>query len=331
MSYKISLKNNKSFYCSSDETIFSAAKNSDIYLDHSCLSARCRSCIVKVLSGEIENVEDELVLSTYEKSNNYILSCNAKPKSDIELDLEDLTDFNFFEKQTLPAKISLLEKQTDSILKVVLRLPPNSNFCYNSGQYVNLIKGNIKRSYSIANKFDNNNHLEFFIKKYENGLMSKYLFEEAKVNDLLLLEGPFGTFFLRNPVLKNIIFLATGTGIAPIKAILENIFDDFKTFSDKKIWLFFGTKYKKDLFWLPNFDSNKLNIRFTTVFSRENKNLYKKREYIQDIVLNKNIDLKNSQIYACGSNEMINSARKLFLKNRLIESNFYSDAFVQTN
>ena len=65
---------------------------------------------------------------------------------------------------------------------------------------------------------DHKNQLEFFIKKYKNGLMSEYLFEEAKINDLLRLEGPLGTFFLKRFKFENIIFLATGTGIAPIKS-----------------------------------------------------------------------------------------------------------------
>ena len=214
--FKIKLKDNKTFTCDKDSTIFEAAKKSNIVLEHSCLSSRCRSCVVKVLSGNTINKEEELVLSEEDKNKNFVLSCNAKPLSDLELDIEDLGEITLFDKKIIPSKINSIVKLTDDVLKVTLRIPPNSNFKFNSGQYVNIIKGNLTRSYSIANSSDHKNQLEFFIKKYTNGLMSAYFFNEAKINDLLRLEGPIGTFFLRDSSLKNIIFLATGTGIAPV-------------------------------------------------------------------------------------------------------------------
>ena len=152
--YKISLKNNKYFTCDSDTTIFDAAKKAGIFLNHSCLSARCSSCIAKVISGETKNREEEFILSTKEKKENFVLSCNAKPLTNLNLDIEDLGEIILYDKKIIPSKINHIEKLNDDVLKVVLRLPPNSNFNYNSGQYVNIIKGNLVRSYSIANSSD---------------------------------------------------------------------------------------------------------------------------------------------------------------------------------
>tara|TARA_B100001093_G_C26824867_1_gene1013551 strand:+ start:1463 stop:2449 length:987 start_codon:yes stop_codon:yes gene_type:complete len=327
--FLVKLNNNKTFTCDKDSTIFEAAKKNNIVLEHSCLSSRCRTCIVKVLSGKTINVEEELVLTEKDKNANFVLSCNAKPLSDIELDIEDLGDIKLFQKKITPSKISLIEKLTDNILKIVLRLPPNSNFNFNSGQYVNIMKGKLTRSYSIANCSDHNNQLEFFIKNYENGLMSEYFFKEAKINDLLRLEGPIGTFFLRDSSFKNIIFLATGTGIAPIKAILEGLDELYEQYQNKNFWVIVGARYQKDLFWEPNFKN--LNIKYIPVLSRDEDNWCGEKGYVQDIVLKKHIDLENTQVYACGSNDMINSAKELFFKNNLKENNFFSDAFVQTN
>ena len=148
--YQIKLKNGKSFICDQNSTIFEAAKKNNILLEHSCLSSRCRSCVVKVVFGTTVNREEEAVLSQDEKNKNFILSCNAKPLSDLELDIEDLSEIRLFEKKIIPSKINLIEKMTDDVMKVVLRLPPNSSFNFNSGQYINIIKGNITRSYSIA-------------------------------------------------------------------------------------------------------------------------------------------------------------------------------------
>ena len=327
--YQIKLKNNKTFTCDKDSTIFEAAKNSNIILEHSCLSSRCRSCIVKVVSGSTIDKEEELVLTKEDKTANFVLSCNAKPLSDIELDIEDLSDITLFEKKIIPSKISIIEKLTDDILKIVLRLPPNSNFNFNSGQYVNIIKGNLTRSYSIANCSDHKNQLEFFIKNYENGLMSEYFFKEAKINDLLRLEGPIGTFFLRESSFKNIIFLATGTGVAPIKSILEGLDKFHEQYQNKNFWVIVGARYQEDLFWEPNLKN--LNIKYIPVLSRQVNGWNGAKGYVQNIVLKQQIDLENTQVYACGSDNMIKSAKELFLKNSLKENSFFSDAFVQTN
>tara|TARA_B110000027_G_C16113071_1_gene298759 strand:- start:1318 stop:2304 length:987 start_codon:yes stop_codon:yes gene_type:complete len=327
--FKIKLKNNKTFTCDTDSTIFEAAKNNNINLEHSCLSARCRSCIVKVVSGTTIDKETELVLTENDKNENFVLSCNAKPTSDLELEIEDLGDILIYEKKIIPSKINLIEKLTDDVIRVVLRIPPKANFNFNSGQYVNLIKGNITRSYSISNSSDHKNQLEFFIKNYENGLMSKYWFEEAKINDLIRIEGPVGTFFLRDSKVENIIFLATGTGIAPIKSIIEGLEELYQQHQNRVFWVIVGARYKDDLFWKPN--SDKLNIKYIPVLSRQKKDWDGEKGYVQDIVLNEEIDLLNSQVYACGSNNMIKSAKELFLKNNLKEINFFSDAFVSTN
>ena len=327
--FLIKLNNNKTFTCDKDSTIFEAAQKAGIVLEHSCLNARCRSCVVKILSGNTINKEEELVLTKEDKNNNFVLSCNAKPLSDIELDVEDLGQITLFKKKIIPAKINVIKRLTDDILKIVLRLPPNANFNFNSGQYVNIIKGNLTRSYSIANSSNHKNEFEFFIKKYTNGLMSEYFFKEAKINDLLRLEGPLGTFFLRDSSFKNIIFLATGTGIAPIKSILEGLEKSYEQYHNKNLWVFVGARYKEDLFWKPNLD--KININYIPVLSRQNNDWNGAKGYVQDIVLNQQIDLENTQVYACGSNDMISSAKKLFFKNNLKENNFFSDAFVQTN
>jgi len=327
--FTIKLKNNKSFQCDENSTIFEAARKNNIILEHSCLNSRCSSCIVKVISGQTKNNEEELVLTEVQKKQKFVLSCNARPLSDLELDIEDLGDRIIYDKKIIPSKINNIEKLTDEVLKITLRLPPNSSFRFNSGQYINIIKGNITRSYSIANCSNHKNKLEFFIKKYQNGLMSKYLFEEAKINDLLRIEGPVGTFFLRDSSFKNIVFLATGTGIAPIKSILQELEESSLDYQNKIFWVIVGARYKEDLFWVPNF--KKIKIKYIPVLSRQENDWNGEKGYVQDIVLKQQINLENTQVYACGSNNMINSAKELFFKNKLKENNFFSDAFVQTN
>lgn len=329
--FRIALKNGKHFYCAPNSTIFEAAKSCGVILEHSCLSARCRSCAVRIESGTTVDKSDDLVLSADDKSNNWTLSCNSIPTSDLVINADDLGDIKFFEKKIIPAKIQAINVLNHSVIEVSLRLPPNSNFGYNSGQYVNIIKGLIKRSYSVANAYRESGLLTFFIKKFENGQMSKYWFEEARINDLLRIEGPIGSFFLRDFEVENIIFMATGTGVAPIKAILESLGESPKKILNKKIWIFVGARYENDIFWQPNEFSGLLNLKYIPVLSRASDDWNGERGYIQDTIIKNNIQLENSQVYACGSNSMIESARKLLLEKGLNKNNFFSDAFVATN
>jgi len=329
--YQITLKNGIKFQCDSSTTIFEAAKNSGIILEHSCLKARCRSCAVQIETGKTKDKLDYLVLSNEEKAENWILSCNAVPISDLILDTEDLTGIQIFQKKIIPAKINSIEKINNSVIEVGLRLPPNSNFAYNSGQYVNISKGQIIRSYSIANAYNENGLITFLIKKYENGLMSNYWFDEAQVNDLLRIEGPLGSFFLRETNVENIIFLATGTGIAPIKAILEYISRSKKQFLNKNLWLFVGARFDEDLFWSPNQLKDKLNINYIPVLSKGSMDWNGERGYVQDVVTKLNISLADSDVYACGSSSMIESAKIILIENGLNKNHFFSDAFVATS
>ena len=90
-----------------------------------------------------------------------------------------------------------MDKVTEDVIKLTLRLPPNNNFKFIPGQYINLIKDDFRRSYSIANKPNDNNKIELHIKEVDRGLMSQYIFDHAKLEDILRFEGPFGTFSLR--------------------------------------------------------------------------------------------------------------------------------------
>jgi CDP-4-dehydro-6-deoxyglucose reductase len=328
--FTIKLKNNKSYSCDANTTIFEAAKASGIFLEHSCLTARCRSCVVKIEEGTTVDKQDDLVLSAEEKAEKWTLSCNALPTSNLVLDVEDLGGMTMYDKKIVPAKIQAITAITDDVVEVILRLPPTANFGYNSGQYVNLSKGEIKRSYSVANAFKENGSLTFFIKKYEKGVMSHYWFQEAKANDLLRMEGPLGSFFLRETNKKNIIFLATGTGIAPVKAILEHVQANKEIYADKVFWLFFGARYANDVFWEPTTIELK-KLHYTKALSREKLTFAGVKGYVQDALLKANIDLEDAQVYACGSNEMIQAAKKICIENKLSEKEFFSDAFICTN
>jgi CDP-4-dehydro-6-deoxyglucose reductase len=325
--FTINLKNDINFLCAPEDTVLVGAQKENVTLDYSCKTGRCQSCKAKVIEGTSIATLEETGLSEQDKSKGYILTCVRTPTSDLTLDIEDLSSYSLEKVKTIPSKIDLISKISSDVIELQLRIPPNASFNYLSGQYINIIKGGYKRSYSIANTNTTSN-LVLFIKKYEGGRFSNYLFNEAKVNDLLRIEGPIGTFFYRNTPKKNIVFLATGTGIAPVKAILEQLDEINIAVVDKNIYLFFGGRTEEDLFWKPNFKNIKVN--FIPVLSRSNRDWKGDKGYVQDSVLAQKIDLPDSVFYACGSENMIKDSRALVVKNGLSEDVFYSDAFISS-
>ena len=325
MKYTIHLKNSKTYTCEENTSLLQAALDSGITLEYSCLNARCSSCRVKILEGEVENLQDEQVLTTEEKAAGYVLSCNVVPRSEIVLDVEDLA-VTLPKPQVTPCKINSITALTPHIVEVVLRLPPKVDFQFLAGQYVDIIRNGHKRSYSISHSQYEGNQLKLFIRNYEGGLFSNYWFNEAKPNDLLRVEGPLGTFFYRhNEVCTDIVLLATGTGIAPIKAILEQLQASPELLVNKKIWLLWGGRKKEDLFWQPQ--TTLTNFTYIPVLTREDQ-WQGAKGYVQEIALQQPIHWQKAEVYACGSELMIQSAQKLLTQQGLKEENFFSDAFV---
>lgn len=154
--------------------------------------------------------------------------------------------------------------------------------------------------------------------------MSDYWFNKAKENDLLRLEGPKGTFFLKNHTNKeNLVFLATGTGIAPLKSIIESRFFEMLTANFKNIYLLWGMQYEKNIFW----KSINSRIQFTAVLSREASKKY----YIQEGLINLKIPVDKSVYYACGSDAMIQEVKKSLAQAGLDKQYFFSDSFLPSN
>lgn len=326
--FQINLKNSSSFSCSTEDTILIGAQKKSKILNYSCKTGRCKSCKAKVLEGTSVTIADEIGLTVEEKKEGFILTCVRKPTSDVTLDIEDLSGYALEPIRTLPSKVDAITKLSDSVIELRLRIPPQSNFNYLPGQYINIIKGDYKRSYSIANK-DSKTDIILFIKNYTGGKFSTYLFNDAKINDLLRMEGPLGTFFYRKTNKTNIIFLATGTGIAPIKSILENMELNNVEMKDKNIYLFFGGRTQEDIFWEPQFKN--INVHFIPVLSRSENNWNGEKGHIQEALITKKIDLSDSVVYSCGSVNMIKDAKEITIKNGLPEELFYSDEFISSN
>ena len=325
----IKLRNDVSFPALESRTILESARQAGIVLEHSCRTGRCGVCKAKLLSGETEVVQVEGPKAAEDDVNGIIFTCCRSAKTDLRLDIEDLGELGSMPPKTLPCRIDGLQLLSPDVVEVVLRLPPTSTLEYLPGQYVDIIgKGGLRRSYSIANAPRKDGKIKLQIRKVDQGKMSQFWFNEARLGDLLRMEGPLGTFSLRNDKAVHLILLATGTGIAPIKAILEQLDSVPSINAFKQIDLYWGGRIEQDIYWQPVFES--LPLTFTPVFSRTSP-LRGRKGYIQQAVLDDGHDLSDSVVYACGSEVMIRSAYEQLVSAGLNRTHFYSDAFVSSS
>lgn len=220
----------------SDTNLLNDALSQSIPLEHSCKTGDCGVCSAEVLSGLIENESGEIVTS------GQVLTCQSAALSDATLKAHYYPELAHIRQQTIPCKVVSFESVSDDIMVLKFRFPPTAQFDYLPGQYVDLSFKGVKRSYSIANAKNVGKELELHIRKVPNGKMSSLLFDEVKVNQLMRLEGPKGTFFIHDND-KPLLLLATGTGIAPIKAMVEHLV----ALNDKReIHIFWGMQYAKE-------------------------------------------------------------------------------------
>lgn len=328
--FQIQLTSGSTFEAKIDESLLDAATREGVSLAYSCKTGRCSTCKCKVLQGSTVALAAENGLSDLERSQGWILSCVRSATSDMALMANDLGGVVLPTIKTLPCRISQIDRLASDVVRVKLRLPPTADFAFLPGQYIDVIGPNgARRSYSLANADFSNKSLELHVRAVDGGLFSEYWFSNAKVNDLLRLNGPLGTFFLRDTGNKDLVFLATGTGIAPVKAMLESLSGLTSERKPRSVTVFWGGRKLNDLY--VDLSEFATEFKYVPVLSRPDPEWAGERGYVQKVLLSQRVEFANCVVYACGSDAMIHSAKEALVSNGLPESNFYSDAFVSSS
>jgi CDP-4-dehydro-6-deoxyglucose reductase len=319
----------REFDAAEGTSLLDAALAAGIVLPYSCRTGRCSTCKAKVRSGSTRAILGESGLTPGESDEGWILTCARTAVSDVVLEAEDLAGVTLPVPKTQPCRISQLEHLAPDVLRVVLRFPPTADFAFIAGQYVDLIgPSGTRRSYSLANASFAEKTLELHVRAVEGGAMSQYWFGQAKINDLLRLYGPLGTFFLRDIAGADLIFLATGTGIAPVKAMLESMVPLPGDQRPKSVTVLWGGRKMRDLYLDVAGISG--GHTYIPVLSRPDETWSGAKGYVQDVLLTLNRPLEKARIYACGSDSMIRSAKAILTSRGLPSDRFYSDAFVSS-
>ncbi len=325
----------RAFTVDDDETILAAAIRQGVGLPYGCRDGACGSCKSRLLQGRVVHGPHQAkALSAAEEQAGLILTCCALPQTDCTVEARSVPGAGEFPVLKLPCRVLSIDKPAPDVAVLRLQLPANQNLQYRAGQYVEFIlQGGVRRSYSMANapgRLGSPPAIELHLRHLPGGRFTDHVFGAMKERDILRLEGPFGSFFLREESAKPILLLASGTGLAPIKAIVEQLQDRGNT---RPTVLYWGCRRKADLYqhaWCLQAAAEMPSLRYVPVLSEPApEDAWAGRTgFVHEAVMADLPDLSGHQVYACGAPVMVEAAERDFVARcGLPADEFHADAF----
>jgi CDP-4-dehydro-6-deoxyglucose reductase len=332
----------RSFGVDAGEAILAAAIRQGIGMPYGCKDGTCGSCKCKKLEGVVKHgVHQSKALSPQEEASGFILTCCGVPQTDILLESRQVTDESGFPVRKMPSRVISMEKKSPDVMVVKLQLPANDTMRYHAGQYIEFIlRDGSRRSYSMANAPHTamrsetsppiGPSVELHIRHMPGGKFTDHVFTAMKEKEILRVEGPYGAFYLREDSDKPMILLASGTGFAPIKAVIEYM--QFKGI-DRPATLYWGGRRPSDLYmddWVRTKLAEMPNLKYVPVISNAlpEDNWTGRTGFVHKAVLEDFPDLSGYQVYACGAPIVVDSARAEYSALAgLPPDEFHADAF----
>ena len=336
MSFQISVQpSGRSFQANPDESILAAGIRQGVGLPYGCKDGACGSCKCRKLEGTVVHGPHQAkALSEEEAAAGYVLTCCAIPHSDVVLESRNVTDESAFPIKKMPVRVAQLTKLSHDVMQVRLQLPATETFRYHAGQYVEfLLRDGSRRAYSMANEPSTqltSPGLELHIRHMPGGKFTDHVFGVMKEKEILRVEGPFGSFYLRDDSAAPIVLLASGTGFAPIKALIEHM--QFKGITRPTV-LYWGGRRPTDLYlndWIVARAAEMPHLRYVPVVSDAlpEDGWTGRTGFVHQAVLDDIADLSGYQVYACGAPIVVDSARDAYSAHRgLPPEEFYADSF----
>ena len=322
----------RQFSCDAGESILSAAIRAGVGLPYGCKNGACGSCKGKLVSGQaVLGPHQERALPTAERDAGQTLFCCAVPQSDVVIEAREVLGVGDFPVKKLPSRVAKIERLSDDVIVLSLQLPATERLQFKAGQYIEfLLKDGKRRSYSMANAPHSDEQLSLHIRHMPGGLFTDHVFGAMKEKDILRFEGPLGTFFLREDSQKPIIMLASGTGFAPIKAMVDHWAHQQST---RPITLYWGGRRPSDLYMnaLCEQCANTLpNFRYIPVISDAlpEDQWTGRTGFVHKAVMQDLQNLSDYQVYACGAPVMVDAAQREFVAEcQLPSDEFFADSF----
>ncbi|MFA5521617.1 MAG: CDP-6-deoxy-delta-3,4-glucoseen reductase [Castellaniella sp.] len=337
MSFKVKvLPGNQEFTVEAGQTVLDAALEAGIFLPYSCRNGTCSTCAGRIVSGTWDAGDAPgRILESGDLSRGVTLLCQARPGSDLVIEAEVLRVAGEIHVRKMPSRVIAIEDLAHDVRLVRLQLPASEPFLYRPGQFLDFImRDGRRRSYSIANPPDAQNQIELHIRHMPGGAFTDHVFGAGdtalRLREILRVEGPLGSFFLREEDDAPVIFLASGTGFAPVKAIIESM---IAAGSRRPATLYWGGRRPRDLYlhalaeqWVSDWPG----FSYVPVVSEAlpEDGWTGRTGFVHRAVMEDCPDLSGHQVYACGTPIMVESARHDFIHyNKLAREAFFADAF----
>ena len=320
------------FQVEDGEAVLAAALRQGFVLPYGCKNGACGSCKGKILSGSVDyGVYQHKALTDDEKAQGKALFCQAKPLGDLVLEARAIGAVKDIQIKKLPCRVQKLERLADDVMVLHLKLPANEKLIFLAGQFIEfLLKDGGRRSFSMANPPHDAELIQLHVRHVAGGQFTDHVFNKMKERDILRCEGPMGTFFLREESDKPVVFVASGTGFAPIKAIIEHMFHKSIT---RPMTLYWGGRRPKDLYMnelVTAWAAEHAGFKYVPVISEAllEDNWSGRTGFVHHAAMQDFPDLSRHQVYACGVPVMVNSAKRDFIAQcGLPEEEFYADSF----
>ncbi|HSW08283.1 CDP-6-deoxy-delta-3,4-glucoseen reductase [Aquabacterium sp.] len=336
MTFRVTLQPaDRQFNVARDEPILAAAIRQGIGMPYGCRDGACGSCKSRLIEGRVlHGAHQAKALSAAEEDAGLILPCCATPQTDCIVEARSVPGAGDFPILKMPSRVISIERAAPDVAVLTLQLPANQSFQYHAGQYIEfLLRDGARRSYSMANapgRLNDPPAIELHLRHMPGGLFTDHVFGAMKAKEILRIEGPFGSFYLREESRKPIVLLASGTGFAPIKAIVERMQDLGLT---RPTALYWGCRSKIDLYqqaWAEQAAASLPSLRYVPVLSepRREDDWRGRTGFVHEAVMADLPDLSGHQVYACGAPVMVDAAQRDFVSRcGLPADEFYADAF----
>lgn len=325
--YKIKIQSSGlEFHVKPSQTILEGAIASGITLPYGCQDGACGSCKGKVISGKyfLNEYQSSALTDSDIKAGN-TLYCKSMAQEDLVIEPNIPEVYDQYSPKVLPVKVESLTRLNHDVMQMFLKLPAKETFRFKAGQYIEFIMGDSsRRAFSMANA-PLDSMIELHLRLIEGGKFTSFVFNEMKEKSIHRIEGPIGQFYLRDSE-KPIIFIAGGTGFAPIKSIIE---DMIANKNKRKIYLYRGVRSEKDFYMneLVNDWIKKLEGLTYIPVVEDGLSEDARSGYVHHAVLEDFKNLNDIQVYCCGAPGLVENAFKDLIKSGLPDDQFFADAF----
>ena len=332
MSFRVSLRpSGHELEVERDESVLDAALREGIGIPYGCRNGTCNSCRAKILEGEISYGSGlPKALTQTQADAGWALLCQATPLTDLVVEAQEFSSAAEFTIRSLPCRVKSKIQIAHDVMVLELQLPEGERLQFLAGQYVDiLLRDGRRRSFSLANAARGDGSLSLHVRHVPDGEFSSHVFSHLKERALIRVRGPLGGFFLREASPRTLIFLAGGTGFAPIKSIIESALESKVS---QPMYLYWGVRAKRDLYMhemAEAWDSSNPNLTYVPVLSdpQTEDGWTARTGFVHQAVLDDFNDLTDCEVYSSGPPIMVDTAWQTFADRGLLAEHHFSDAF----